>query len=46
MSWLEAFRRALDQAEAEMKAEIGERQHKVLRQALLLYGSATAEVSE
>lgn len=39
VEWLNVFRNAVDQAEQEMRDEIGGTRHDVLRNALKLYGS-------
>ena len=38
-AWLELFRRAVDQAENEMRAELGETRHDAVRNGLEMYGS-------
>jgi DNA-binding MarR family transcriptional regulator len=38
LRWLDAFRQAVDQAEGEMREEVGTRSMDVLRGALALYG--------
>lgn len=40
LQWLDAFSRAVDRAEQEMRAELGPAKHDGVRAALKLYGSA------
>lgn len=39
LQWLEAFSRAVDRAEQEMRVELGQAKHDAVRNALKLYGS-------
>ncbi len=39
LAWLDAFRRAVDQAEHEMRADLGSTRHDTVRNALKMYGS-------
>lgn len=38
LEWLDAFRRAVDQAEQEMRGELGSTRHDGVRSALKIYG--------